>query len=64
MATVDTTAPLAERPPRMSANPARRVVDDLRAEWRGRGAYPPGPGDFNIARTRQAAYDPLPMLLG
>lgn len=64
MATVDSTAPIADRPPRMSANPLKRVADDLVAEWRGRGSYPPGPGDFNIARTRQIAHDPLPILLG
>jgi len=64
MATVDSTAPIAERPPRMSANPLWRVADDLMAEWRGRGSYPPGPGDFSVARTKQMAHDPLPLLLG
>jgi cytochrome P450 len=64
MATVDTTAPIAERPPRLSANPFRRVFDDVAVEVRGRGKYPPGPRDFNWARTRQVARDPLPLLLG
>ncbi|HEY0278421.1 MAG TPA: cytochrome P450 [Solirubrobacterales bacterium] len=63
MATVDSTKPLADRPPRLSANPVLRVANDLRAEWRGRGAYPPGPGDFSLSRTKQAASDPLPLLL-
>ncbi len=62
MATVDATAPL-ERPKQMSANPVRRVAEDLAAEWRGRGRFPPGPTNFSVARTRQAAHDPLPMLL-
>lgn len=62
MATADTTAPL-ERPKKMSANPARRVAEDLAAEWRGRGSFPPGFTDFSLARTHQAAHDPLPMLL-
>ena len=62
MATVDTAAP-ASKPPQMSANPVRRVADDLVAEWRGRGKYPPGPSDFSLARTHQIAHDPLPMLL-
>ncbi len=62
MATVDTTVPL-ERPKQMSANPVRRVAEDLAAEWRGRGQFPPGPTDFSLARTHQAAHDPLPMLL-
>ncbi|MBS1883837.1 MAG: cytochrome P450, partial [Actinobacteria bacterium] len=64
MATVDSTTPVAQRPPQMSANPVRRVADDLAAEWRGRGSYPPGPTNFSIARTRQIAHDPLPLLLG
>ncbi len=63
MATVDSTAPVA-RPPQMSANPVRRVVGDLLAEWRGRGRFPPGPGEFSFARTHQVAHDPLPLLLG
>ena len=62
MATVDTKAPVA-RPPEMSGNPARRVFEDLRDEWRGRGKFPPGPTDFSWARTRQIARDPLPILL-
>ncbi len=48
----------------MSANPVRRVAGDLVAEWRGRGKFPPGPGDFSFARTHQIAHDPLPLLLG
>jgi cytochrome P450 len=63
MATVDTAAPVA-RPPQMSDNPVRRVVDDIAAEWRGRGRFPPGPGDFSLVRTHQVAHDPLPLLLG
>jgi cytochrome P450 len=63
MATVDSTKPLADRPPRLSGNPFLRVANDLRAEWRGRGHYPPGPSDFSLSRTKQAASDPLPLLL-
>jgi cytochrome P450 len=58
----DTAAPVA-KPPQMSDNPVRRVADDIRAEWRGRGKYPPGPSDFSLARTHQIAHDPLPLLL-
>jgi cytochrome P450 len=63
MATADTAAPV-RRPPQMSANPVRRVAEDVVAEWRGRGKFPPGPGDFSFARTHQVAHDPLPLLLG
>jgi cytochrome P450 len=63
MATADSAAPVS-LPPRMSANPVRRVAEDVAAEWRGRGRFPPGPGDFSYARTHQVAHDPLPLLLG
>jgi cytochrome P450 len=48
----------------MSDNPVRRVADDMRSEWRVRGQYPPGPGNFSLVRTHQVAHDPLPLLLG
>ncbi|HTR74005.1 MAG TPA: cytochrome P450 [Solirubrobacterales bacterium] len=70
MATVDSTAPIAPTapiatpPPVLSGNPFRRVYDDLSVEIRARGKYPPGSIDFNWARTRQVARDPLPILLG
>jgi cytochrome P450 len=63
MASVDGAMP-AQLPPRMSANPLRRVAADLAAEWRGRGRFPPGPADLSWSRTHQAAHDPLPLLLG
>ncbi len=63
VATVETTSPV-QRPPQMSANPVRRVAEDMAAEWRGRGKYPPGPSDFSWVRTHQIAHDPLPLLLG
>lgn len=63
MATVDTATPVT-RPPQMSPNPVRRILADVVAEWRGRGKFPPGPGDFSLARTHQVAHDPLPLLLG
>ena len=59
----ETVVPVA-KPPQMSDNPVRRVADDIRAEWRGRGKFPPGPGDFSLSRTHQIAHDPLPLLLG
>jgi cytochrome P450 len=63
MASTDTAAP-ASRPPQMSDNPLRRVAGDLAVEWRVRGKFPPGPGDFSLARTHQISQDPLPLLLG
>jgi cytochrome P450 len=60
----ETAVPIA-KPPQMSDNPVRRVADDMRAEWRGRGGkFPPGPGNFSLARTHRIAHDPLPLLLG
>ncbi len=65
---VESPAKPSERiePPRqLSANPVRRVAEDVRAEIsvRRRGAYPPGPKNFDFGRTLQAARDPLPLLL-
>ncbi len=51
------------RPRQFSANPLRRLGDDLLTEWRGRNRFPPGLDDFSIARTRQIVRDPLPILL-
>ncbi len=57
------TAVPAAKPPQMSDNPLRRIAEDVAAEWRGRGRFPPGPGDFSLARTHGIAHDPLPILL-
>jgi len=62
MAAADIAGPVS-RPPELSANPVRRVAEDVAAEWRGRGKFPPGPGDFSLSRTHQIAHDPLPLLL-
>jgi len=63
---VATPTPRVPPPKQLSANPVVRVLDDARAEFlvRRRGSYPPGPQDFNMGRTLQAARDPLPLLLG
>ena len=60
------SAARVEPPKQLSANPVVRVLDDVRAELvvRRRGSYPPGPQDFDFARTLQATRDPLPLLLG
>jgi cytochrome P450 len=58
-----TPVPVASKPPRMSDNPVRRVVDDVLSERRAKGAFPPGPRDFSLKRSRQMAHDPLPILL-
>jgi cytochrome P450 len=65
---VETPAAPARRvppPKQLSANPVVRLLDDARTEFRvrRRGTYPPGPQDFNMGRTLQAARDPLPLLL-
>jgi cytochrome P450 len=55
-----------EPPVQLSANPARRVLEDIRCELRvrRRGAYPPGLQNFDFGRTLQMTSDPLPILLG
>ncbi len=55
-----------EPPAELSANPVRRVAEDVVSELgvRRRGTYPPGPQDFSFGRTLRAARDPLPLLLG
>jgi cytochrome P450 len=64
--TADTPTRRVPPPKQLSANPVVRVLDDARIELRvrRRGSYPPGPQDFNMGRTLQAARDPLPLLLG
>jgi cytochrome P450 len=68
MQAMPAAAPTRRVPPpkQLSANPVVRVLDDARTEFRvrRRGSYPPGPQDFNVGRTLQAARDPLPLLLG
>ena len=44
-------------------NPLRRILDDVRAERRANGAFPPGPTSFNVARGRRIVDDPLAVLL-
>jgi retinoid hydroxylase len=58
----ETVVPVA-KPAQMSGNPILRIGGDVVAEWRGRGKFPPGPGDFSLRRTHQIAHDPLPLLL-
>src|SRR3954467_5971425 len=59
------STPRIEPPRQLSANPVRRVAEDVWSEVavRRRGAYPPGPKNFDFGRTLQAARDPLPLLL-
>ncbi len=59
---VETQSPVA-KPPQMSPNPFRRIADDVRAEWAGRGKFPPGRNNFSASRTHRIAHDPLPILL-
>ncbi len=53
-----------ERPAPVSSNPVVRIGQDLRAEWRNRGRYPPGPTSLSPRRTYGIVHDPLPILLG
>ncbi|HEX5763615.1 MAG TPA: cytochrome P450 [Solirubrobacterales bacterium] len=58
----ETAAPVG-KPRQMSDNPVRRVGEDVIAELRARGKFPPGPSGFSLRRTHQVAHDPLPLLL-
>jgi cytochrome P450 len=51
------------RPERASENPWRRVWDDVTSERRAKVPFPPGPTDFDFARSRRMAHDPLSILL-
>ncbi|MGB7587985.1 MAG: cytochrome P450 [Solirubrobacterales bacterium] len=52
-------------PGQMHANPALRLAEDVRTEFRVRrhGGYPPGAMGFSLGRTLQMAHAPLPILL-
>lgn len=52
-----------EAPEQLNGNPLLRIVNDLATERRADVPFPPGPNDFNIARTFQFVRDPLPVLL-
>jgi cytochrome P450 len=47
----------------MSENPLRRIFDDVVAERRAKGAFPPGPTSFDLARGRRIVENPLALLL-
>ena len=50
-------------PAPVSQSPVRRLVGDVWGELNAGGTHPPGPTDFNAARTHRMARDPLPILL-
>jgi cytochrome P450 len=50
-------------PDPLSSNALRRILGDLHAERIAAVPFPPGPGDFNLARTYRFVRDPLPILL-
>ena len=52
-----------EAPSRVSLNPLGRVFSDIVVQRRAAGVFPPGPSDFDFARTRRMAHDPLSILL-
>jgi cytochrome P450 len=47
----------------LDRSPLSVLIDDLRDERAARVPFPPGETRFSLARTRQFAADPLPMLL-
>jgi cytochrome P450 len=72
MATVETPTPppatyglpdTEVRPEPASDNPLLRIWEDIRSERSARVPFPPGATDFDFARTRRFAHDPLSILL-
>ncbi len=61
MATVN-RSPVAPPEP-LATNPVRALAGDLFNQVRVRQAFPPGPKDFDVRRTRDFTHDPLPILL-
>jgi retinoid hydroxylase len=51
------------RPEEASDNPLHRVWDDIVSERRARVPYPPGATDWDFARSKRFAHDPLSILL-
>ncbi|NUP11936.1 MAG: cytochrome P450 [Polyangiaceae bacterium] len=51
------------RPASPSYNPIVRLARDIRSELAARGAYPPGPTNFDLERTRRWTQDALPLVL-
>lgn len=52
-----------EAPEQLSGNPILRVFNDIHQEVAAKESFPPGPADFNLARTFRFVRDPLPILL-
>lgn len=50
-------------PERLHTNPLRRLLSDIHDERSADVPFPPGPSDFNLARTFRFVRDPLPILL-
>jgi cytochrome P450 len=50
-------------PPAVPSGVLARVRNDMRAQWRARGTFPPGDTSFSVARTRSFERDPLSLLL-
>ena len=54
---------MSAAPAAISHNPLRRIAQDVVAERRARGGYPPGLTGLSPALTHRMATDPLPVLL-
>ncbi|MDQ3730235.1 MAG: cytochrome P450 [Actinomycetota bacterium] len=53
----------APAPSRISTSPVGRIAADIWVQRKARGEFPPGPRNFDLARTRIFAHDPLSLLL-
>ena len=50
-------------PSRVRTSPVGRIAGDVWVQRKARGQFPPGPRNFDLARTRAFAHDPLSLLL-
>ena len=51
------------RPDRKSESPWLRIWDDVVSERKAKVPFPPGPANWDFARTRRMAHDPLSILM-
>lgn len=54
---------MASAPSRVTQSPIARIASDIWSERKARGQFPPGPRNFDLARTKVFGQDPLSLLM-